>query len=110
MRDIKSGVSRSAVSFSPKIVRRTWSCAIQALSGRNRSQSERATVLLPDPALPRSQINDDRARVASDVQRLEIKKAELDGAVARLEAMEHVRGLSREQVPDELRKRGELRD
>ncbi|QWT21905.1 hypothetical protein KPL74_07830 [Bacillus sp. NP157] len=68
------------------------------------------TVAVADGAYQLRQINDDKARVASEVQGLEIRKAELEGAVARLEAEKYVSGLSREQVLDEMRKRGALRD
>lgn len=68
------------------------------------------TVAVADGAYQLRQMNDDRARLASEVQGLEIRKAELEGAVARLEAEKHVSGLSREQVLDEMRKQGALRD
>jgi hypothetical protein len=56
------------------------------------------------------QVNEDKDRVLGEIQQLEVKKANLEAAAVRLEADAHSRSLTKEQIIEELRKQGELRD
>jgi hypothetical protein len=56
------------------------------------------------------QVNEDKARVLGEIQQLQVKKAELEGRIIRLDAEAHARSLTKEQLIEELRKQGALRD